>query len=133
MYLQDMEKFDQLFVSPADKLKTREAIAKAIETGKPQDLVYQFLKPGTEPIWMNQRLSVIKQEEENCYLMVSVATDITEKKTLEIARNMEQRRYKLAMNEMNAAAFEFDYTTGTFYSSENYKRYEISSVDIKAY
>lgn len=127
-YLKDTATFDYAFTSDDDRAKTHGAIQESIRTGKPQELTYRFLRPDSSPLWMNRRLSVVSEDEENAYLMVSIATDITEKKERELAIALEQRRYELVISEMKAAVFEWNLETGDFYSSEGYKEYAMSEV-----
>ena len=56
-------------------------------------------------------------------------TDITQKKKSEILSTLEKERYQLVIDEMDAAVFEWDLKTGSFYCSEAYKKYAISQAD----
>ena len=127
-YLKNTPAFDNTFTSKEDREKTHDAIQESIRTGTPQEVVYRFLRPGAEPLWMNRRLFVVRQDEANTFLMVSVTTDITKKKQAEYLFEMEHRRYQLVVDEMKAAVFEWNIQTGHFYCSENYKEYAMSEV-----
>lgn len=127
-YENNVAAFDRTLVSEEDWKRTHNAIIKAFHTGNPQELEYKFLAPYQEPRWMSKRLSVVAQEEEGVYLLASIDTDITQRKEEELQRALEQRRYKMVTDEMNAAVFEWDLKTGKFYSSDRYKEYAMSEV-----
>lgn len=126
VYLKDVPTFDKTFTSEEDRIKTRNAIEVSLKTGIPQEVEYRFFRPGAEPLWMNRRLSIIKGYEEDSYLMVSIVTDITEKKQAEIKTALEQRRYQIIVDEMKAAVFEWDLKNGGFYCSDSYQDYAMS-------
>ena len=127
-YLKNIHVFDWAFASEQDLERTRNAFQKSIQTGEPQELTYRFLRHEGDPIWMERRLSAVRQDEADTYLMVSVATDVTKKKQAELALALEQRRYQLVVDEMKAAVFEWDFTTGDFYCSDSYQEYAMSTI-----
>lgn len=126
-YQQNTDAFNKVFVSGEDWARTRDAVLESIRTGTPQSLTYRFLRPGGKPIWMERRLTAVRQDEADTYLAVFVSTDITKKKCAEIALALEQRRYQLVIDEMKAAVFEWDLQTGSFYCSDNYQEYAMST------
>ncbi len=128
VYLKNAAMFDKTFTSDEDRVKTGNAIKVALRTGIPQELEYRFLRPGSEPLWMLRRLSIVKEYEADSYLMVSIVSDITEKKQAEIKTALEQRRYQIVVDEMKAAVFEWDLKTGEFYCSDSYRNYAMSAV-----
>ncbi len=127
-YAQHTDLFNDLFTSREDRDKTYHAIRESIRTGKPQTVTYRFLRPEGEPMWMERRLSAVPQDEADAYLLVSVSTDITQKKKEELILALEQSRYQLVIDEMKAAVFEWDIQRGGFYCSDNYREYAMSQV-----
>ncbi|MCI2056596.1 MAG: PAS domain-containing protein [Oscillibacter sp.] len=127
-YLENPSVFDGTFTTEEDRIRTRNAIKESLHTGKPQELTYRFLRPGSDPVWMQRRLSVLRGDGENTYLMASIATDISEKKKAEMALALKQSRYQLVVDEMKAAVFEWDLQSGTFYCSDSYREYAMSAV-----
>lgn len=120
--------YGELFTTKSDRERTLEAVMTSMRTGMPQELEYRFLKRNAPPLWMKRRLTVVKQAEEDSYLMVSLVTDISNQKRAALAAAVEQRRFQFVVEEMNAAVFEWNHRTGEFYSSDSYKDYAMSAV-----
>lgn len=116
-YEKDPVAYDVAFVSGEDRERAGEAIKRSVLTGRPQELEYRLLRPGRCAIWMNLRLSAMKETGGDGVVVASVATDITARKEAELALAIEKRRYQLVIDEMKAAIFEWDMQTGEFYSS----------------
>lgn len=127
-YMGNTGAFNYTFTSGEDRDRTLNALRKSITTGVPQTVSFRFIRPGNKTMWMERRLCAVRQEEEDTYLMVSIATDITEKKNAELAVALEHRRYQMVIDEMNAVVFEWDLQSGMFYASENYKEYAMSAI-----
>lgn len=130
-YEKNLSAYNLSLVTEADRKLTEAAIAKALLSGQPQELEYRLLRPGRDPIWMDRRLSAAKRGTDDSYTLVSIATDITRRKKAELSAALEQRRFQLVIDEMNAAVFEWDIATGEFYSSDSYKEYTLSEVSSK--
>ena len=88
------------FTSPEDAKRTHDIFAKSLKTGKPQELTYLFYPPKKKPLWMNRRAFVIPQDEKDTYLVVSVSTDINEKRETELALKKEQEQYQNVVDNM---------------------------------
>ncbi|MDD4526077.1 MAG: PAS domain-containing protein, partial [Lachnospiraceae bacterium] len=127
-YSENIKMFDDLFVSKEDHERIHDAVVKAIRNNEPGEVEYQFTRPDREIRWMRRRLTIVRQDDENAYLMISVTTDITDRKKREIALDLEHSRYQLVINEMHAVVIEWDLKRGSFYSSESYKDYTMSQV-----
>ena len=127
-YSENIKMFDDLFVSKEDHERIHDAVVRAIRNNEPEEVEYQFTRPDREIRWMRRRLTIVRQNDENAYLMISVTTDITDRKKREIALDLEHSRYQLVINEMHAVVIEWDLKRGSFYSSESYKDYTMSQV-----
>jgi PAS domain S-box-containing protein len=78
--------------TPEDVQHTDEAVRRSIRTGKPTDVEYRFARPGEAARWMNRRLNALPQETPDSYLLISVVTDITERKLAEAAEAERQAK-----------------------------------------
>ncbi|MEA4923119.1 MAG: PAS domain-containing protein [Eubacteriaceae bacterium] len=79
-YIEKMREYDMAFASEEDIKQIQDTLAMALSTGEPQERMYQLRRDGADPMWMKHRLITMQQDEADTYLMVSVTTDITEKK-----------------------------------------------------
>lgn len=130
-YEKDVHAFDEKFVSKEDNERIKNTIVFAYEHDQPGEVEHQFIKPSGEHLWLNRRYRIVKQEDTDTYIMISVVTDRTEKKKAEIQERLEQRRFKLVADEMNIAVIEWDADGSNFYSSSAYQNYAISKVPPK--
>lgn len=119
-YKREMKSFDSLFVSQEDHAVIKSAIVESYKTGEPKEVEYRFVRSGKKTLWMNRRMVMVPQDEMNTYLLISVATDITEKKHAQMIYKLEHSRYQLVIQEMHAAVFEWNFVTNEFYSSPSY-------------
>ncbi len=99
-YNSDTLRYNMSFVAEEDRDDMAAAIHKAIFTGEPQELEYRFLRPGEAMRWMNRRLTAVRRDEAGAYLIVSIVTDITDKKELEQKLAFERERYRDVVDNM---------------------------------
>lgn len=130
-YKKNADELNKLVVSREDHERIRQAVNKALKTGKPGEVEHRLLRTDGKTLWLRRRYAAIPQDVAGSYLLVSVATDITEQKELQIVEELERHRYQLVIDELNAAVFEWDFKTGEFYRSPAYCNYAMSKVSNK--
>ncbi len=99
-YMENIVAIDKRAVSDEDRFRTRDAINAAISTHAAQEFVYQFRRADGETCWMNRRLAVRVEEETGSLLLVSVVTDVTERKNAELELKLERERYQNLVDNM---------------------------------
>ncbi|MDD3369791.1 MAG: PAS domain-containing protein [Lachnospiraceae bacterium] len=127
-YNHNLEAFNHLFLSDEDYDKVEKAIRYAVISGSPGEVEHQFHRQDGTVLWLNRRYAAVKQDEPDTYLLISIVTDVTERKAAEIETALEQHRYQLVIDELDAAVFEWNMEDGSFYSSPAYEKYALSKV-----
>ncbi len=99
-YGEDILRENMTFVAEDDRPATLEAVYRSVLTGEPQDVEYQFVRPGEPPRWMRRRLAAIKRDGPDTYLVTSIVTDVTERKDAELQRAEERERAQSVIDNM---------------------------------
>ena len=120
--------FAQAFISAEDHKRIAEAVRYAFESGQPGKIEHQFYRPDGKVLWLSRHYAAIRQEQPDTYMLVSVVTDITERREAELKAALEQRRYQLVIDELKAVVFEWNLKDGSFYCSKAYQNYELGHV-----
>lgn len=99
-YDSDTLKYNMSFVAEEDREGMAAAIRNSILTGEPQELEYRYMRPSEPMRWMSRQLTALRRGETDAYLVVSIVTDITEKKEMEQRLVFERERYRDVVDNM---------------------------------
>lgn len=99
-YNSDTLEYSMSFVLNEDREGIATAVKNSIFTNEPQEVEYRFQCPGEKVKWMSRRLTTVKCDEDNTYLVISIVSDITEKKELEQNLAFERERYVDVVDNM---------------------------------
>ncbi len=128
-YYPNMPLINKACVSEEDYELITQGTYKAIQTGEKGEITHRFFLPDGKVLWLSRKYAAIKQDADDTYLVISAVTNVTKEKERELEIAIEKQRFQKVVEELDAAIFEWNLQTGTFYSSEAYEQYALSSID----
>lgn len=108
------------------KSQIAEQISSAVFFGKSGRLEHDLVNGNGKQISVSSIFSILPQNKNKSYLLLSVLQDITDIRRGEIKKGEERFRNQLVLEKTNTAVFEWNLKTDEFYSSELYNQYELS-------
>ncbi|MCI2047141.1 MAG: PAS domain-containing protein [Faecalibacterium sp.] len=128
-YLRDPMGCNQRMVLGKERALVENKVREAFVSGKSGSVQYWLHRADGTSIYVNRDFSVVRQEGNGAYLMLSISSDITAQKQAGDLLEKERSRYRLALEQTHATIFEWDYQTGAFYCSESYHKYVMSQTE----
>ncbi|MCF8127982.1 MAG: PAS domain S-box protein [Deltaproteobacteria bacterium] len=97
-------------VHPEDWRRYERSVNNALTKGLPFDIDFQFIRPDGEIRWMNAKGEVEKDGKGNIVRLFGTAQDITQFKSVEIALEKSEKRYREIFESITDIFYRTDMT-----------------------
>jgi diguanylate cyclase (GGDEF)-like protein/PAS domain S-box-containing protein len=111
-----------VLVAPPGDEQLRQAVAQALTAGVPYELEQTVRHPTGERRYVVNRGEVQRDAQGQIVRLVGTTTDITARKTAELALAASEEKRRLALELTNTGSWEFDIATGQATWSDSHYR-----------
>ena len=103
-----------------------------INTGIIRGLTYRSHKKGGGICWISLNVTRIDTESGKIFYYASfmdITTQVANSEKAQAVKEWESNRYRVIVEQLGMVVFEWNLSTGDFYSSDQYYLYELSETD----